>query len=103
MISIRLSTAKRMQAVGVVPNVCWYERNTCRSWLSKIICGVIFYETLSKAMLRLRRAAVDSPPEAAIRSNFRLPIASTALGSSSSTPWTILSPGKQICRRRSLI
>jgi hypothetical protein len=27
-ISIRLSTAKRMQAVGVVPVVCWRERNT---------------------------------------------------------------------------
>ena len=46
-------------------------------------------------MLRLRRAAVDSPPEAAIRSNFRLPIASTALGSSSGTPWTILSQGNR--------
>src|SRR5215203_4540437 len=41
-------------------------------------------------MLRLRRAAVDSPHEAAIRSNFRLPIASTALGSSFGSPWTIL-------------
>jgi Dirigent-like protein len=42
-------------------------------------------------MLRLRRDAVDSPVEAAIPSNFRLPIASTALGSSSGAPWTILS------------
>jgi hypothetical protein len=49
----------------------------CRSWLSKIICGVIFYDSLGqKPMLRLRRAAIDSPLEAAIRSNFRLPIAS---------------------------
>jgi hypothetical protein len=46
-------------------------------------------------MLRLRRAAVDSPHEAAIRSNFRLPIASTALGSSFGTPWTILSQGNR--------
>jgi hypothetical protein len=46
-------------------------------------------------MLRLRRAAVDSLYEAAIRSNFRLPIASTALGSSSGTPWTILSQGNR--------
>ena len=67
----------------------------CRSWLSKIICGVIFYESLAKPMLRLRRAAVDSPHEAAIRSNFRLPIASTTLGSSFGTPWTILSQGNR--------
>ena len=66
----------------------------CRSWLSKIICGVIFDETLCKAV-RLRRAAVDSPPKAAIRSNLRLPIASTALGSSSGTPWTIVSQGNR--------
>ena len=66
----------------------------CRSWLSKIICGVIFDETLRKAV-RLRRAAVDSPPKAAIRSNLRLPIASTALGSSSGTPWTIVSQGNR--------
>ena len=44
---------------------------------------------------RLRRAAVDSPLEAAIRSNLRLPIASRALGSSSGTPWTILSQGNR--------
>src|SRR6188768_1127039 len=42
-------------------------------------------------MLRHRRAAVDSPPKATIRSNLRLPIATTALSSSSGTPWTILS------------
>jgi hypothetical protein len=66
----------------------------CRPWPSKIICGVILYETLCKAV-RLRRAAVDSPPEAAIRSNLRLPIASTALGSSSGNPWTILSQGNR--------
>ena len=45
----------------------------CRSWLSKIICGVIFSESLGKAMLRLRRAAVDFPVEAAIRSNLLCP------------------------------
>jgi len=46
-------------------------------------------------MLRLRRAAVDSLHEAAIRSKLRLPIASTALGSSSGAPWTILSQGNR--------
>jgi hypothetical protein len=70
-------------------------RETRRSWLSKIICGVIFYETLCKADAPAPERAVDSPPEAAIRSNFRLPIASTALGSSSGTPWTILSQGNR--------
>ena len=65
----------------------------CRSWLSKIICGVIFYKTLSKADAPASARAVDSPPEAAIRSNLRLPIASTDLGSSSDTPWTSLSQG----------
>jgi hypothetical protein len=82
-----------MQAVGVVPNLCG-ARET-RSWLSKIICGVIFYETLCEADAPAPARAVDSPPEAAIRSNFRLPIASTALGSSSGTPWTILSQGNR--------
>ena len=67
----------------------------CRSWLSKTICGVIFYETLCKADAPAPARAVDSPPEAAIRSNLRLPIASTALGSSSGTPWTILSRGNR--------
>jgi hypothetical protein len=67
----------------------------CRPWLSKIICAVIFYESLSKPRLRLRRAPVDSSHEAAIRSNFRLPIVSTALGSSLGTPWTILSQGNR--------
>ena len=67
----------------------------CRSWLSKTICGVIFYETLCKADAPAPARAVDSPPEAAIRSNLRLPIASTALGSSSGTPWTILSQGNR--------
>jgi hypothetical protein len=42
-------------------------------------------------MFRLRRAAIDFPDEAVIRSNLRLPIASAALGSSFGTPWTILS------------
>jgi hypothetical protein len=86
--------AKRMQAVGVVPNVLVREKH-CRSWLSKIICGVIFYETLCKADAPAPARAVDSPPEAAIRSNFRLPIASTAFGSSSGTRWTILSQGNR--------
>ena len=53
------------------------------------------HETLSKADAPAPARAVDSPPEAAIRSNFRLPIASTALGSSSGTPWTILSQGNR--------
>ena len=66
-----------------------------RSWLSKIICGVICYQTLRKADAPAPARAVDSPPEAAIRSNLRLPIASTALGSSSGTPWTILSQGNR--------
>ena len=83
-----------MQAVGVVPTLVG-ARAYCRSWLSKIICGVIFYETLCKADAPAPARAVDSPPEAAIRSNFRLPIASTALGSSSGTPWTILSKGNR--------
>ena len=77
--------AKRMQAVVVVPNVLLGEKN-CRSWLSKIICRVIFYETLCEADASAPARAVDSPPEAAIRSNLRLPIASTALGSSSGNP-----------------
>jgi hypothetical protein len=55
----------------------------------------IFYETLCKADAPAPARAVDSPPEAAIRSNFRLPIASTAPGSSSGTPWTILSQGNR--------
>ena len=55
----------------------------------------IFYGTLCKADAPARRAAVDSPLEAALRSNFRLPIASTALGSSSGTPWTIVSQGSR--------
>src|SRR5829696_5650400 len=70
-------------------------REHCRSWLSKIICGVIFYETLCKADASAPARAVDSSPKAAIRSNLRLPIASTALGSSSDTPWTILSQGNR--------
>jgi hypothetical protein len=57
------------------------------SSLSKIICGVIFYEgSEQNSMLRLRRATVDSPPAVAIRSNFRLPTASMAPDSSSGTP-----------------
>jgi hypothetical protein len=79
---------------GVVPNVVGREEH-CRSWLSKIICGVIFYETLCKVDAPAPACAVDSPPEAAIRSNFRLPIASTALDSSSGTQWTILSQGNR--------
>jgi hypothetical protein len=86
--------AKRMQAVGVVPNVLLREKH-CRSSLSKIICRVIFYETLCKADASAPARAVDSSPEAAIRSNFRLPMASTALGSSSGAPWTILSQGNR--------
>jgi hypothetical protein len=39
--------------------------------------------------------ALPLTPEAAIRSNFRLPIASTTLGSSFGTPWTILSQGNR--------
>jgi hypothetical protein len=70
-------------------------REHCRSWLSKIICDVIFYETLCKADAPAPARTVDSAPEAAIRSNLRLPIASTALGSSSGTPWTILSQGNR--------
>jgi hypothetical protein len=66
-----------------------------RSWLSKIIRGVIFYEALCKADALAPARVVDSPPEAAIRSNLRLPIASTALGSSSGTPWTILNQGNR--------
>jgi hypothetical protein len=53
------------------------------------------YETLCKADASAPARAVDSSPEAAIRSNLRLPIASTALGSSSGTPWTILSQGNR--------
>jgi hypothetical protein len=34
----------------------------CRSWLSKIICGVIFYETLCKADAPAPARAVDSRP-----------------------------------------
>ena len=55
----------------------------------------IFYESLSKADAPAPAPAVDSPPEGAIRSNFRLPIASTTLGSSFGTPWTILSEGNR--------
>ena len=66
-----------------------------RSSLSKIICGGIFYETLCKADAPATARAVDSPPEAAVGSNLRLPIASTAPGSSSGTPWTILSQGNR--------
>ncbi|HET9560628.1 MAG TPA: hypothetical protein VFP01_00845 [Propionibacteriaceae bacterium] len=47
-VSIQLCTAKRMQAVGVVPTFVGAREHRC-SWLSKIICGVIFYETLGKA------------------------------------------------------
>jgi hypothetical protein len=68
-------------------------RETLSLMAEQIICGVIFYESLGKAVIRLRRAAVDSSVAAAIRSNFRLPIASPALGSSSGAPWTILSQG----------
>jgi hypothetical protein len=93
-VSIRLSMAKRMHAVGVVPTVLVREKH-CSSWLSKIICRVIFYETLCKADASAPARAVDSPPEAAIRSNLRLPIANTALGSSSGAPWTILSQGSR--------
>ena len=40
----------------------------CRSWLSKIICGRDFHETLCKADAPAPARAVDSPHEAAIRS-----------------------------------
>ena len=66
-----------------------------RSWLSKIMCGATLYEALCKIDAPAPARAVDSPPEAAIRSNLRLPIASTALGSSPGTPWTILSQGNR--------
>jgi hypothetical protein len=56
---------------------------------------VIFYETLCKADTPAPARAVDSPSEAAIRPNFRLPIASAALGWSSAAPWTILSQGNR--------
>jgi hypothetical protein len=69
--------------------------NHCRFWLSEIICGVLFDETVCEADTPAPRRAVDSPPEAAIRPNFRLPIASAALGSSSAAPWTILSQGNR--------
>jgi hypothetical protein len=87
-------TAKRRQRSASCRTIVG-ARETRRSWLSKIICGVIFYETLGKADAPASARAVDSPPEAAIRSNLRLPIASTALGSSSGTPWTILSQGNR--------
>jgi hypothetical protein len=51
--------------------------------------------TLCKADAPAPARAVDFPPEAAIPSNLRLPIASTALASSSGTPWTILSQGNK--------
>jgi hypothetical protein len=38
-----------MQAVGVVRNRLLVREKHCRSWPSKIICGVIFDETLCKA------------------------------------------------------
>ena len=66
----------------------------CRSWLSKIICGMIFYETLCKADAPAPARAVDSP-RGGHTSNFRLPIASTALDSLSGAPWTILSQGNR--------
>ena len=56
---------------------------------------VIFCEALCKADAAAPARAVDSPPKAAIRSNLRLSIASTALGSSSGTPRTILSQGNR--------
>jgi hypothetical protein len=37
-------------------------REYCRSWLSKIICGVMFYETLCKADVRLRRVPLTPHP-----------------------------------------
>ena len=94
-ISIRHSTAKRMRGGRRRAERLLVREKHCRSWLSKIICGMIFYETLCKADAPAPARAVDSPPEAAIRSNLRLPIASTALGSSSGTPWTILSQGNR--------
>jgi hypothetical protein len=84
-----------MQAGAAMPNVWWCERNTAAHWLSKIICGVILYEALCKIDAPAPARAVDSPPEAAIRSSFRLPIASTALGLTSDTSWTILSQGNR--------
>jgi hypothetical protein len=84
-----------MQALGVVPKRLLVQEKHCRSWLSKIICGVIFNETLCKADAPAPARAVDSAPESAIRSSLRLPIASTALGSSSGAPWTILSQGNR--------
>jgi hypothetical protein len=66
-----------------------------RSWLSKIMCVAILYEALCKIDAPAPARAVDSPPEAAIRSSFRLPIASTALGLTSDTSWTILSQGNR--------
>jgi hypothetical protein len=70
-------------------------RRRAEPLLVREICGVICYETVCKADAPAPARAVDSPPEAAIRSNLRLPIASTALGSSSGTPWTILSQGNR--------
>ena len=86
--SVRRSGCRRLR-----PAERLFVRRNCRSRLSKIICGVIFYETLCKADAPAAARAVDSPPEAAMRSNFRLPIASTAFSSSSGTQWTILSQG----------
>jgi hypothetical protein len=45
-------------------------------------------------MRRLRRAAVDFPPEAPYVRTFVCP-SRAALGSSSGTPWTILSQGNR--------
>ena len=78
----------------MVPNVCG-ARETLPPMAQQDHLGAIFYETLARPMLRLRRVAVDSSPEAAMRSNLRLPNASTAVGSSSGTPWTILSQGNR--------
>jgi hypothetical protein len=78
-----------------VPKRLLVREKHCRSWLSKIICGVIFCETLCKADAPAPARTVDPAPEVAVRSNLRLPTASTAPGSSSGTPWTILSQGNR--------
>jgi hypothetical protein len=64
-----------------VPIVCWGERTLPLTAEQNHLRGDLVREPEQKPMLRLRRAAVDSRHEAAVRSNFRLPIASTALGS----------------------
>jgi hypothetical protein len=71
--------------------------------LRKIICRVIFYEALCKADASARARAVDSPPEAAIRSNFRF--AHCEHGSGFVICYSVddPEPGKQTCRRRSSI